>query len=96
MEVTYHCFYGLLGLWKKGVIGEVIVCEMGFDGFETRYAFDDDFGSVSGATELEVFFDHAFQLLLQLNQVDFGRQDYWGWPTCLSRNRLFLWIGLLT
>jgi hypothetical protein len=44
---------------------------MGFDGFEILHAFGDDSGSVSGATALKVVFDHAFQLPLQLNQVDF-------------------------
>jgi hypothetical protein len=34
-EMTYDCFYRLQGLWKKGVIGEVIVGEVGFDFFRT-------------------------------------------------------------
>jgi hypothetical protein len=40
---------------------------MGFDGLEIRHASRDDCGSVSGATELQDFLDHHFQLLLQLN-----------------------------
>jgi hypothetical protein len=47
--------------------------EVGFDGLEIRHASCDDSGSVSGATELEVFFEHNFQLFLQLNQVS-GRR----------------------
>jgi hypothetical protein len=47
--------------------------EVGFDGLEIRHASRDDSGSVSGATELMVFFDHTFQLLLQLNRVS-GRR----------------------
>jgi hypothetical protein len=61
-EVTYHCFYGLLGLRVKRVTGEVIVGEIGFDGFEIRHAFGDDCGFVSSATELKVLFDYTFQL----------------------------------
>jgi hypothetical protein len=47
--------------------------EVGFDGLEIRLASRDDSGSVSGATELKVFFDQNFQLFLQLNQVS-GRR----------------------
>jgi hypothetical protein len=35
-------------------------------------------GSVSGVSDLEVAFGHAFQLLLQLNEVDCRCQLYWG------------------
>jgi hypothetical protein len=37
---------------------------------EMRHASPDDSGSVSCATELEVFSYHTFQLLLQLDEVD--------------------------
>jgi hypothetical protein len=35
-------------------------------------------GSVSGVSELEVVFGHSFQLLLQLNEVDYRCQHCWG------------------
>lgn len=41
------------------------------------------------------FFNHAFQLPLQLNQVS-CRYHYWGRPTCFSRNCLLMWHGLGT
>jgi hypothetical protein len=66
-----------LGLWKKGVIGEDIVGEVRFDGFEIRHSFGDYSGFVSCATKLKIIFDYVLQLLLQLNQVVFRRQDYW-------------------
>jgi hypothetical protein len=47
--------------------------EVGFVGLEIRHASPDDSGSVSSATELKIFFDHNFQLLLQLNLVS-GRR----------------------
>jgi hypothetical protein len=93
-EVTYHCFYGLLGLWKEGVIGEVIVGEVGFDGFEVCHVFGDDSGSISCATELKVTFDHVFQLILQLKHVGFRCQDYSGWYTCFARDFLLICSGL--
>jgi hypothetical protein len=43
---------------------------MGFDHYEIRHAFCDDSGSVSDGTKLKVAFDHVFQPLLQMNQVD--------------------------
>jgi hypothetical protein len=47
--------------------------EVGIDELEIRHAARDDSGSVSRATKLKDFFDHNFQLLLQLNQVS-GRR----------------------
>lgn len=61
-------FYGFLEFGIKGVVGEDIVGEMGFDGFENRNDFRDFSGTVSTAMDLKVF-DHDFQLHLQLNQV---------------------------
>jgi hypothetical protein len=58
------------GLGEEGVVGEVLAVEVGFAGLEIRHASRDDSGSVSCATELEVFPYHTFQLLLQLDQVD--------------------------
>jgi hypothetical protein len=52
------------------VIGQVIAVEMRFDGLEIRHASRDGSGSFSGATELNVSFDHTFQLLFQLNQIN--------------------------
>jgi hypothetical protein len=40
---------------------------------EIRHASRDDSGSVYGATELKVFFNHILQLFLQLNWVS-GRR----------------------
>jgi hypothetical protein len=49
-------------------------------------SFCDCSGPISGATELKVLFYHAFQLLLQLNQVSCGGYNYWGRPACFARN----------
>jgi hypothetical protein len=68
-QVAYHRLHRFFGFGVEGVLGLVIGVEVGFDGLEIRHASPDDAGSVSGATELNVFFDHTFQLLLRLNQV---------------------------
>jgi hypothetical protein len=69
-EVVYHHLYGLFGFRVEGEKGEVISFEVGFYCMEVHHAPCDDSGSVSGTTELKVFFHHVFQLLLQLNQVN--------------------------
>jgi hypothetical protein len=69
-EVAYHRLYGFFGFWVEGEKGEVIPFEVGFYCMKVHHASSDDSGSVSGATELKVFFHHIFQLLLQLNQVN--------------------------
>jgi hypothetical protein len=46
---------------------------VGFVGLEIRHASHDDSDSVSSAMQLQVFFDHTWQFLLQLNQVS-GRR----------------------
>jgi hypothetical protein len=51
------------------VLGEFIGVEVGFDGLEIRHASRDDSGSITIATEVKVFFDHTFQLFLQLNHI---------------------------
>jgi hypothetical protein len=56
---------GFLGFGEERVVGQVLAVEIGFDVLEIRH----DSGSVRSATELEVFFDHTFQLLLQLDSV---------------------------
>jgi hypothetical protein len=50
-----------------------MIDEVGFDGLEIRHVSRDVSGSVSSATELKTFFDHTFQLFLQLNQFS-GRR----------------------
>jgi hypothetical protein len=67
--VAYHRLHGYFGFGVESVIGQVIGVEVGFDGLEIHHASRDNSGSVPSATELKVFFDHIFQLLLQLNQV---------------------------
>jgi hypothetical protein len=42
------------------VIGQAIGVEAGSDGLQIGHASRDDSGSVSSATELNVFFDHTF------------------------------------
>jgi hypothetical protein len=74
------------GFRVERVIGQVIGVEVGFDGFLIRHASRDDSGSVSSAMELKAFFEHTLQLILQLNQVSGRRWDYWGRPTCFTRN----------
>jgi hypothetical protein len=49
-----------------------------------HHVLGDYSGSVSGASELEVVFDHALQLLLQLNEIDCRCQHYWGRPSRLT------------
>jgi hypothetical protein len=66
--VTQNCFNGPFGLRKEGIVGEVVSGKVGFDGFEIRYTFCDDSGSVFGISKLKVAFGHIFQLPLQLNQ----------------------------
>jgi hypothetical protein len=61
---VYHRLYELFR-FGEGVVGQVLVAEVGFDGSEIHHASRDDSCPVSCATELEVFFDHTFQLLLQ-------------------------------
>jgi hypothetical protein len=70
--------------------------KMGSDCCKIRQVFLDNSSYVTGVTELKVFFDHTCELLLQLNQVSCSCIHYWGRPTCFSRNRLSLWIGLRT
>jgi hypothetical protein len=48
-------FMSFFGFERERIIGQVIGVEMGFDGFEIRYASRDDSGSISSATELKVF-----------------------------------------
>jgi hypothetical protein len=45
-------------------------------------------------SELEVVFGHAFQLLLQLNEVDYRCQHYWGRPSRLTLGYCLWWDGL--
>jgi hypothetical protein len=66
-QVVYHRLHRFFGFGIEQVIGEVIDVEVGFDGLEICHPFHDDSGFVSSATELKVFFDDNFQLLLQLN-----------------------------
>jgi hypothetical protein len=47
--------HGFFGFGVERVIGQVTGIEMGFDGLEIRHASRDGSGSVSSATELEVF-----------------------------------------
>jgi hypothetical protein len=63
----------VFGFGVERVIGQVIGVKVKFYGLEIRHASRDDSGSVSGATELDVFFDHTFQFLLQLNKFS-GRR----------------------
>jgi hypothetical protein len=59
--VAYHRLHRFFGFGVEGVVGQVVGVEVGFDGLEIRHASRADSGSVSGATELKVFFDHNFQ-----------------------------------
>jgi hypothetical protein len=70
--LTAFMFF-FFGFGIERVIGQVIGVVVGFDGLEICHASRDDSGSVSGATERKIFFDHTLQLLLQLNQVS-GRR----------------------
>jgi hypothetical protein len=72
-QVAYHRLHRFFGFGVERVIGHVISVQVGFDGSEFLRVSRDDSGSVSGATELKVFFDHNFQLLLQLTRVS-GRR----------------------
>jgi hypothetical protein len=94
--VTNHGIYWFLEFGEKGVEGKVIVSKIGFDDFKIHHALDDDSGLVPGATEFKVALDHTLQLLLQLNEVYTGRQDYSGRPTSLIRNRRFFSLFLHT
>jgi hypothetical protein len=63
----------------------------GFDGFEFRHAFVDDYDSVSCVMEIKVGFDHIVQLFVQLNQIYFPRrQDYCRRPTCFPGTASYL------
>jgi hypothetical protein len=55
---------------------------MGFDCRKIRQGFCDYPGSASGVTELEIFFNHTFDYLLQLHQVSGSCNHYWGWSSC--------------
>jgi hypothetical protein len=67
--VAYDHLHGVFGFWVERVIGLVMGLEVEFDRLEIRHASPDDSVSVSGATELKVFFDHNFQFFLQLNHL---------------------------
>jgi hypothetical protein len=76
--VTY---YGLKGFWVlrvEGKLRKVVGLEMGFDCRKIRQGFCDYPGSVFGVTELEIFFNHTFDYLLQLHQVNGSCNHYWG------------------
>jgi hypothetical protein len=54
----------VFGFGEEGAVGQVLAVEVEFDELEIRHASRDDSGSISCATELEVFTYHTFQLLL--------------------------------
>jgi hypothetical protein len=87
-QVAYHLLHKFFGFDIERVTGQFSGIEVGFDGLEIRHAPRDDSGSVASATELNVSFDHTFQLFLQLNQVSGKRYDYWRRPTCFARKCL--------
>jgi hypothetical protein len=86
--VVCHRLHRFLGFGIERIIGQVIGVEVGFHLLEIRQSSRDDSGSVSGATELKVFFDRTLQLRLQPSQVSGRRYDYWRRLARFARNCL--------
>jgi hypothetical protein len=59
--VAYYDFGGIQGSRVEGKVGEGVGLKMRSDCCKIRQVFYDYTGSVSGVTELKVFFDHSFE-----------------------------------
>jgi hypothetical protein len=87
--MAYHRLQRFFRFWIKGVIGQVVGVEVGFDGLEIAMPLLMTLVPFLMLRNSSLF-DHILQLPLQLKTFSGRRYDYWGRPSCFARNCLLI------